>query len=87
MKTHKLKILPFFFRELEAGRKTVEFRLDDRAYAVGDKLVLQEHDLKSYTGRELERTVRAVYDVTNIMCLAGEPLKNQWVLLELEEAL
>jgi hypothetical protein len=46
-----------------AGRKTHDIRLNDRDYAVGDQLLLQEYDAigeTGYTGRE------AVFDITYI---------------------
>lgn len=42
MTTHTLKIWPQYFDAVASGRKTVELRRDDRGYAVGDTLVLQE---------------------------------------------
>ena len=50
---HKLKIFPKCFVEIQGGRKTFEVRKDDRPYAEGDLLMLQEwlYDRKEYTGR------------------------------------
>lgn len=50
---HELKTWPDPFRALRCGRKTFEFRRDDRGFAVGDVLVLQEWDPPS-GGDELE---------------------------------
>ena len=53
---HHLKIWPEYFRLISMGRKTFEFRPDDRdpQFEVEDILVLEEWDpsLKKYTGRK-----------------------------------
>jgi len=67
MATHHLKTWPEFFEGAADGRKPFEVRRDDRGYAVGDTLILQEwepawdepyneHPAR-YTGREVTRTV------------------------------
>ncbi|HAC0715691.1 TPA_asm: DUF3850 domain-containing protein [Listeria monocytogenes] len=52
MTVHKLKILPEFFQEKIALKKSFEIRKNDRDYKVGDTLVLQEFENGKYTGRE-----------------------------------
>lgn len=49
---HELKTVQPFFDQLKARKKTLEMRLDDRNYRVGDTLVLKEYDKgdKRYTG-------------------------------------
>lgn len=52
--THLLKILPHFYRAVLEERKTFEVRKNDRHYACGDFIVLQEYDpdyAGGYTGR------------------------------------
>ena len=55
MAEHKLKIWPEYFRLVFMGRKTFEFRPDDRdpKFEVEDVLVLEEWDpsTQEYTGR------------------------------------
>lgn len=55
MKTHELKTWPSFFAGLRDGTKTFELRKNDRAFDVGDLLVLREWKPvgECYTG-ELE---------------------------------
>src|SRR5262245_19533902 len=59
MKEHDLKCWPPFWEDVDSGRKTFELRKDDRAYEVGDVIVLREWHpgVKLYTGRVCRRTV------------------------------
>lgn len=54
-KIHTLKIWPRFFADVGEGKKTFEIRKQDRDYAEGDTLVLQEYDpdTDQYTGGEI----------------------------------
>jgi Domain of unknown function (DUF3850) len=59
---HRLKCWPQFFEPIKAGNKTHDLRRsDDRAFQVGDRLLLEEYDpaKDSYTGRKL--AVRVTY--------------------------
>lgn len=57
--THRLKTHPTPFGAVLSGAKTYEIRTDDRPYAVGDVLVLQEWDpaTGAYTGAKVQRHV------------------------------
>lgn len=65
MKTHKLKTWPSFFEAVVLGSKTFECRKNDRDFAPGDILILQEYDPgkeslladDKYTGREYSKKV------------------------------
>jgi hypothetical protein len=61
MTTHDLKCWPEPFNAVAGGRKTFEWRRDDRGYAEGDTLHLREWnpDAGAYTGRTF--TVRVGY--------------------------
>ncbi len=58
---HKLKTWRSYYQAIEDGRKRFEIRKNDRAFSVGDKLVLQEwdHVAEAYTGNNI--TVYVVY--------------------------
>ena len=58
-KIHLIKCWPEFFQAVLDGTKGFEVRLDDRRYAVGDVLRIQEYDDKGgvLTGRECQRKV------------------------------
>lgn len=59
MRRHELKCWPGPFQALLDGVKHHEVRKDDRAFRVGDALLLREWDMvhKRYTGRGTERVI------------------------------
>lgn len=62
---HDLKILPEHFRDVRAGIKTAELRLNDRNFQPGDVLVLREWSpiYKEYTGEvEMRRVTHILED-------------------------
>lgn len=85
---HVLKCWPEPFQAVLDGRKTAEWRRNDRGYAVGDVLVLQEftpleaHDINhGYTGRSVEvevtHLVRGQFDIPDgyvVMSIRRMPL-------------
>jgi hypothetical protein len=54
MTTHELKIWPHYFEETLCGAKTAQLRRNDRAFQIGDRLLLREFVKESgrHTGRE-----------------------------------
>lgn len=60
--THDLKTWPEFYVAIVEGTKRFEVRRNDRRFAVGDTLNLQEWDpvTKAYLGREARRTVTSI---------------------------
>ena len=62
--THALKTWPEYFEEMREGRKKFEIRYNDRAFRVGDILLLREYlpTTKCYTGRELKAVVTYMLD-------------------------
>jgi len=42
MKTHELKILPQYFKNVASGLKTYEVRVNDRDFKIGDIVILNE---------------------------------------------
>lgn len=62
---HLLKCWTPHFEDVFAGRKPFEIRRDDRGFAVGDILELQEFEPGiGYTGRTCRRTVTFKFDAT-----------------------
>jgi hypothetical protein len=51
MTLHRLKCWPKYFKEIVAGDKRFDLRKDDRAFEVGDELILEEWTpVGGYTG-------------------------------------
>lgn len=58
IKIHELKLEPGYFYRTEKGDKNFEVRKNDRAFFVGDWVLLQEiNDQGLRTGRELLRKI------------------------------
>ena len=77
VKVHDLKILPPFFEEVIAGRKTFEMRFDDRGYAVGDIVLLHEWEHGQYSGRRVSAKITYI--------LRGfRGLKRRWVVFSFQ---
>lgn len=64
MATHSLKTWPEYYEEIVHDKKSFEIRRNDRGFAVGDCLFLEEWDPKTvrYTGRDAQRRVTYVLD-------------------------
>jgi hypothetical protein len=58
-KEHRLKTWPEYFGSVLDGSKRFEVRKDDRNFAPGDVLILEEYDpdREEYTGREVSRRI------------------------------
>jgi hypothetical protein len=65
MKVHRLKCRLEYFQQIADGRKTSEFRRNDRGFAIGDIIHLMEYDHigKAFTGRWIRRRVTLVTDL------------------------
>ena len=68
MTTHHLKIWPEYFDAVNADVKLFEVRRNDRKFALGDTLVLEEWSpvSKEYTGRITVRMVGYITDLTSL---------------------
>lgn len=68
MKIHTLKTWNTFFKDVRIGRKTFEFRRNDRDFEVGDKLILKEYNYRydEYSGHSLEVYISYIIDGTDI---------------------
>lgn len=63
-KTHALKTWPYYFDASWRGLKPWEVRRNDRGFAAGDFLVLEEYDdhKKEYLGRQIGATIVEVFE-------------------------
>ena len=61
---HQLKIWPDYFYAVQAGTKTFELRKNDRAFKVGDILVLEEYrpGVGEYTGRVIRKRISYIME-------------------------
>ena len=78
-KTHALKTWPYYFQVSWDGRKDWEIRRNDRGFAVGDIVILEEYDQikHEYLGRQIAANVLEV--------IADAPgLQEGYVILSLE---
>ena len=89
MKTHELKTDPDVFDAVWNGQKTYEIRFDDRGFAVGDILILEETRATGaqmqiasapleYTGRTKRKTI------SHILRGPLYGLAAEWVILSFE---
>jgi len=67
MKTHRLKCWLQYYKDICSGKKTFEYRKNDRNYKVGDKVVLCEYDYakSEYTGAEISFFIDYIIYGTN----------------------
>jgi hypothetical protein len=94
---HKLKTWPRYFDAILSGEKKFECRVDDRAFKVGDTLVLQEwaplrenYGCKegTYTGREITKLVTFIFSTqptherTVVMSLRNQPGESREAIIE-----
>ena len=68
-RVHRLKCWPSAFKAVRSGVKTFEFSKNDRDFAVGDTLVLEEWDPSSVNGMGDYTENKAYCTVT--YCLFG----------------
>lgn len=77
MKEVEKKILPKYFKDVYAGKKTFELRKDEDDIQVGDRLYLKEWNGKAYTGNGFLVTVKYVlrnvpeYGLAEGYCIIG----------------
>lgn len=85
--THKVKSWSMFFRDILTGERTSDIRLNDRRYAVGDILQLQEYDpvKGEYTGAEVQ--VKITYlqqNKSNPCAISRDALRDGYVVLSIK---
>lgn len=84
---HIVKSWGMFFEDILSGERTSDIRLNDRRYAVGDTMLLQEYDpvTSSYTGRE--QRVEITYlqcNKSNPCAISREALRDDYVVLSIK---
>ncbi len=81
-KVHELKTHPSMFQATLDGRKTFEYRREDRGFDVGSILRLREWSIEEdYTGRELR--VEVIY----VLCGPAFGVPRNYVVMSLGSVL
>jgi ASC-1-like (ASCH) protein len=82
MTLHELRTWPHFFEAVWDGRKTAELRRDDRGFAVGDIILLQEYEPTSgdYSGREILARVTHIVDSATFGLQDGHVMLSMAIL-------
>jgi len=80
MAAHFLKIYPEYLNQIIEGKKTFEFRKNDRNYCVGDVLFLKEwlQDKKVYTGRSIQVKIKNLMPIAPLI-----DIKTNWVCMSI----
>lgn len=86
MRVHDLKLWKDYFGPVASGEKTFEFRLNDRGYQKGDRLILREFDnnkrgmdCHKMTGRVLSAVITYVMGGKGVFPRAHD--LADWVIL------
>ena len=82
---HVLKSWPQFFEAIATSQRVHELRRNDRDYAVGDTLLLQEFDPVEgrYSGRELRVQVTSMTSADVPCAVSGEGLHPDFCILSI----
>lgn len=83
--THVLKSRPYLFQPMVDGNKVHDMRRADRDFAVGDRVILREHEhvTDTYTGRKLNGRITYVTSETNPCALSTEAMGEGYVVLSI----
>ena len=84
---HIIKSWSMFFTDIISGERTSDIRLNDRRYAVGDRMILEEFNpvTNTYTGRV--HAVRITYmqqNKSNPCAISRDALKDGYVVLSIK---
>lgn len=74
MPTHIVKSWPKLFQAVVDGKKTFDYRNNDRGYQKGDTVIQREYNpyTGTFTGREITVAIDEVYDSTEIPGLPAQ---------------
>lgn len=79
VKTHNIKVWPQYFKDIIEGKKTFEYRLNDRDYKEGDVAILHEWnpETEKYTGESI------AVDITYILT-EGFGLPDRYCIMSIK---
>jgi len=84
---YEVKSWPWFFEPMCAGKKKHDMRNKmDRAYKVGDRMLLREFDPRGvgYTGREAVAFITYITDDVTPCALSSAALGNDFAILSVD---
>lgn len=76
-----------FFNDIKSGERTSDIRLDDRRFAVGDIIELNEWDpvTSKYTGNTQDVEITYIQGGKSHMCaLSRDALKDEYLVLSIK---
>ena len=85
--THIVKSWETFYRDIITGERTSDIRLNDRRYAVGDFMKMEEYDPVSQTYSGRFRTVVITYlqtNKSNPCAISHRSLDDAYVVLSIK---
>jgi len=89
--THHVKSWETFYRDILTGKRTSDIRLNDRRYAVGDHMLLQEFDpianssKGDYTGRNCLVVITYIQNSKSNPCaISHRALHDDYVVLSIK---
>jgi hypothetical protein len=82
---HELKSWPEFFRQVVAGVRTHELRLNDRDFNIGDVVRLREFDpgTDTYTGSECDAAITSLTSADVPCAVSGYALDPRFCILSI----
>lgn len=85
---HMVKSWNFLYKDIESGERLADIRKNDRRYAVGDILELNEFDPVKfvYTGRKMDVEITYIQNSNSNPCaISHEALHKDYVVLSIKK--
>ncbi len=85
---HVVKSWSMFYRDIEKGIRTADIRLNDRRYAIGDTMELNEFDPVKfeYTGNKMEVEITYIQTNKSNPCAISQfALNDAYVVLSIKQ--
>lgn len=83
---HNVKCLSPYFKDVCAGIKTAEVRVDNRPYMVGDVMVFHEYHEDKLTGNTVQHVSHTFSEIRNFAKKVFVSFPSFWMIREQELA-